>query len=271
MRWPLTDAVRTLAGGFTSATSGVASIVASATPHTKGAWVELVTSTGFDTTLLAILGRESINTNGADTSLLLDIGIGGSGSEIVLVPDIMWGHQAGERCLVLPLGVPAGSRISARTQSAVASQAMQLTCQMSGCGGWTSADCGRRATTYGANAATSSGVNSATPGAANTKSAWTQITASTTNPIRWLSPQAAGPAGVTSMSNMDALIDIGVGGAGSEQVIIPDLSYRHTSSEYCRFPQVAFPVNLPAGVRLAIRHQGSITTQVPSLTILGVD
>lgn len=271
MQWPMSDAGRVITGGSVSASSTPAVLTASGTTHTKGSWVELVTSTGYDTNLLWLGSRESTNSNGVDNSLLIDVGVGGSGSEVALISNLMWGHHPGERSLLIPIGIPSGTRISARFQSAVASKTMDFNCLLAGGGGWAGPDCGRRATTYGANTATSSGINSATPGSANTKSAWTQITSSTTNPIKWLIPMAAGPNGVTAFSNLDALIDIGIGGAGSEQVIVADLPYRHTTAEYSRFVQIAVPVNIAAGTRLAVRHAASITTQVPSLAIIGVD
>jgi hypothetical protein len=270
VQWPLSDAGLGQSGGVNLTTSAPNTIAASATPHTMGAWTELIATTGAESSMLWVMSRESIASTGVDTSLLLDIGIGGAGSELILVPSIMWGHNSGERTMLVPIHIPTGSRISARCQAAVISKTIEVTAFVAG-GGLGGGEYGARATAYGVNAATSSGTPLTTPGATNTKAAWTQIVASTTNPIRWLIPMAAPPAGDVALVNNDSLVDIGYGGSGSEQVLIANLPYRHTSAEACRFPQIAVPAFLPAGTRLAARSQGSSTTEVPSITLIGVD
>lgn len=271
MQWPLQDAGLTQSGAATTASSTPVTVTASATPHTKGSWVELVTTTSFDAGMIWLQCREFINANGVDTSMLLDIGVGASGSEQVIVSNVLIGHHPGSINLPIPVWIPSGSRIAVRVQSATASKATEVACYLTGGGGWSPSDAGGRATTYGANTATSSGTASSTPGAANTKGAWQQVTASTTAPARWLLALAAGPPGVTSMSNCDALVDVGYGGSGSEQALISNLQYRHNSSEAAHMSPVLVPCNIPAGSRLVVRHAGSITSQVPAVVLIGVD
>ena len=87
-----------------------------ASAHTKGAWFELVASTSFDWShiLLSLTDRST-------TVSIIDIGVGSSGNEEVLLQDILIdfagdsGRRDGQQVL-LPIGIPEGTRISGRSQ-----------------------------------------------------------------------------------------------------------------------------------------------------------
>lgn len=65
----------------------------------------------------------------------------------------------------------------------------------------------------------------------------------------------------TSAANRVYVVDIAIGGAGSEQIIIPDL-IASAASTYAAGVGLCyhFPIFLPAGTRVAFRAQGSVTT-----------
>lgn len=89
-----------------------------------------------------------------------------------------------------------------------------------------------------------------TPSAsADTKGSYTQLIASTTYDACGL---------LVNMSkanrNLPYLVDIAVGGAGSEQIIIPDLLYDQAYTAF-NAGQIYFPVAIPAGTRIAARCQ----------------
>lgn len=267
--WPLTDAGIAQSGVVNTSASVPITVTASGTTTAKGPWTELVDVVACDTATVVVMSRETIATNGSDTSLLLDLGIGGPGVETPIVSNLMWGHHLGERVLPIPIRVPAGARLCARIQSATSSKTMEVSCVLLG-GGYAT-DAGSRATTYGINTTTVTGVALSTPGGANTKGAWTEISSGTAAPLRWMIPMAAPPAGITALSNCDGLIDFGYGASGHEQVLVANLPYRHTSGEACRFPPITLPCNLPAGTRLVARHQATVTTHVPAVAVIGVD
>ena len=69
--------------------------------------------------------------------------------------------------------------------------------------------------------------------------------------------------GRTSAANRQTVIDIGIGAAGSEQVVLPDL----IGSNAALLSSLGglwyyFPIHLPAGTRVAVRAQSSVTTAV---------
>jgi hypothetical protein len=75
--WPATaGGALTAVGVDTSTSAGSVTATASATPHTKGSWVEVVASTATTSQSVILSLRDQIAANGADTSVLLDVGIG---------------------------------------------------------------------------------------------------------------------------------------------------------------------------------------------------
>lgn len=110
-----------------------------------------------------------------------------------------------------------------------------------------------RAVTYGADTATSAGTPLTAATATNTKGAWTEIVASTTDPIRLLIPFPSKPAG-TANSGANGLIDIGIGPAGSEVVILSNLRFESYSSEVFVTIHPWAPCRIPVGSRIAARY-----------------
>lgn len=95
------------------------------------------------------------------------------------------------------------------------------------------------------------GVAFTDPGSLNTKGAWTELVASS----------AGGDGLVVSgicynQTLTDRLVDIGTGGAGSEQVLIPDL-YVPQGSDTISLGPMFFPIPIPAGTRIAGRFARS--------------
>lgn len=95
--------------------------------------------------------------------------------------------------------------------------------------------------------------NCDTGATAHTKGAYTQIIASTTRDARGYSLSIRNSASNTA--SMNALIDLAVGAAASEKIILADVYYE--SAAYYYPPIVIGPIwtPIPAGSRLAIRGQ----------------
>jgi hypothetical protein len=180
----LTDRTPTAPGAGTT-------ITANATPHTKGATpTQLIASTAADSYAIQVHVHNNATSN-ASTATLLDIMTGGSGSEVVLIPDLMagWVHPVTTtnewRTYTFPIFIPSGTRLSARSQSITASK----TCSV----GITLLNrptqlgfVGTRVTAYGVTSASSYGTLH-TAGSTSTYGATAgQLTASTTNPIRYM-------------------------------------------------------------------------------------
>lgn len=122
--WPsVLEAQRIIDMGVVTATSNM-TVITAGTANVKGSWVQLVASTSIDfATLIVVAGMQS-------TSSVLDLGIGAAASEVALIQNVMLRGTQAAGCVVhpfiLPLSVPAGSRLAARSQSATASATVQV-------------------------------------------------------------------------------------------------------------------------------------------------
>ena len=103
----------------------------SATANTKGSWTQLIAATTFD----AIQVRVDMYLQtvfAAAESIAIDIGIGASGSEYVLIPNLMFstpGQFQSMKCQYnFPLQIKAGQRIAVRSQSNLASNTDKVSC-----------------------------------------------------------------------------------------------------------------------------------------------
>jgi len=109
-----------------------------------------------------------------------------------------------------------------------------------------------RLVTVGQTAASSTGTT-VTAGTANVKGVWAQISAAT--PVN--------ASGVIVMlaslsANGDYLIDIGIGAAGFESVLIRNILYCRRADDACA--HFRFDVGVPAGSRLVARAQSTASS-----------
>lgn len=271
--WPLASGFRAETFGTVTGNPAGTTVTSNATANTKGSWIQLDASTAFDSTALLL----AIDLQYSDTLYLFDIGVGASGSEQVLIPNLLVVASAGiSTQLLLPIGIPAGSRIAARAQDNFGGSPGYLSGTLFARGFYNTSPL-QNFTAYGPNTTTSGGV-SVDPGAtANTKSAWVQLTASTTSVHKALMLSAIRPnPGTLVTANYAQLIDIGVGASGSEQVLAQNLRmecstqtggvatpYTPGSGTLSGFaalqPGYIPPIfcDIPAGSRLAVRHSSS--------------
>lgn len=271
--WPLASGFRAESFGTTTASQGGTTVTSSATAHTKGAWVQLDAATAFEATMLALY----ITVQFQDTLYLVDIGIGAAGSEQVLIPNLLVSQSVGVTTeVVLPISVPAGSRISVRSQDNFGSSGLYVS-GMLYAGGLANNPPYQTVTAYGISTATSTGVSADAGGTANTKGVWAQIVAATTTTIKALLISAIRSAPATSAAtDYSTLYDIGVGASGSEQVLLPNMRlFCSTMTGGVSTPYTAgsgtlsglstvvpriiqpIPCDIPSGVRLAVRQQST--------------
>lgn len=115
--------------------------------------------------------------------------------------------------------------------------------------------------TIGADTATTLATQLTAPGVINTKSAWTQISASTS-----ASAQSMVVFILASSAEGDVLIDIGTGGAGAETVVVPNIVF-HGDNTRNISTYFVFPVAISSGTRVAARYQSTSTTTAVFVTI----
>jgi hypothetical protein len=225
-------------------------LTASATPHTKGSWSQIIASTSNVTTLIRFF-IAGVNVSTADSATLLDIGVGASGSETVIVPDLAIGGSSGSFYSV-PVEIPSGSRIAARIQGVRASQTATINSRdFFALNAGDTASIGTTADVLGTDTATSTGT--AMSGASGT---WVEIEDSTTKDYIGFSI-APSTSDTDTTAFGDAAYEIGVGAAGSE-VAFGYIQFAFGATENFslaanRSPNL-FGREVPTGSRLAIRH-----------------
>ena len=106
--------------GADTSISNATEVIPGAT-NVKGTWVEICPSLDFNASAVLICTFPFGTMT--DSNFLLDIGIGSSGSEQVILGDLMLGGESTDNCLTpntigpLPAGLPMNTRIVARVQS----------------------------------------------------------------------------------------------------------------------------------------------------------
>ena len=254
--WLLSPAVGAAElAGIDGAYTRIVSITAHASANTKGSYVELLASTARNYDAMMI--TESYCQGDAD--YLTDIAIGAAGSEQVIINNIIRSaddiavHYGGG-ILVFPIQIPAGSRISARCQCSVGGNYNRYGITFLASNFYK--QCAGIVDTYGAAAADSGGV-SIDPGAtADTKGAWVEISAGITRSAKFII-LGTGAQGNYTRRVSNWFVDVGIGAAGSEQVLIPNLVFGTHTYQGILLPTntAAIPVDIPAGTRLSVRAQ----------------
>ena len=227
------------AGADTSVSEGT-QVSAAGSNNVKGSYVQLIASTAHPAGgMLIVLG----GANSGGRGFLVDIAVGAAASEQVIIPNLY--HYAQQDSTFtytyVPISVPKGSRLSARVQSTSASSNVRVNLIL--VAGESSLP--QAAVDYGSNTGSTTGTSVTSGSGSNNKGSWAQLTASTTAPHRW------GIFCVRASGNSQYLFDIGIGGSGSEQVLVPNLNCRDSSTG----PPVIYsmPMRIPKGTRVACR------------------
>jgi hypothetical protein len=262
--WNLGSGFRSETFGTSSGTTshGGTTVTSSGSVDTKGSWTQIAASTSFDAAAIYL----NLDTAFTDTNYLLDIGVGAAASETILIPDVMIAAEGGKGVFVtFPVTIPAGSRIAARCAANFASSGMFVSVTLFSAS-FVDHPSGQNVTAYGVVTSGSKGTTVNAGGVANTKGSWTQITASTTRDHKGLIVGAERPVlSVIVAGGYSQLTDIGVGGAGSEQILVPDIRFQSQAPLGTTSPRgqlepsfIALPAcDIPAGSRLAVRQQST--------------
>lgn len=214
-------------------------------PNSKGSYVEMTPALPYD-----ISGIYFSLQNQPSQYQCLDVAIGGSGSEVIVAPDLLASASLSgthaDMAFFLPLSLPKGTRIAVRSQGSGGSGFMTvkgffLADGFAGLQGPT------RWSSWGFQSGTTNGTQFTTGN--GSKGSWTQLVAATDITTRWFIVEITGDT-----SPVDMAIDIGVGAAASEIVIIPDIHYTVESLGLFVGP---FPFTIPKGTRIAVRGRAS--------------
>lgn len=232
-------------------------LLVSGSTHTKTAWVEFVTSTPIDADGLFV---SLMNGNAANHSFLVDIAIGAAGSEVVIASNVLVAQLANVPLqLFLPFAIPEGSRIAARAQASATPTAVWLRFMLTA-GGTLATPPGGRLLTFGATTGTTRGI--ALTGNNGSFGSWVELTASTSADVAalWIIAGNVANSAPIAGSLTELLIDIGVGGAGSEvSVLGPIPAVSTTAGIMLATIPTWFACSIPAGSRIAARYQSNTT------------
>lgn len=259
----------------TSSAYGIA-LTANASNNVKGAYSQLVASTPQDAYGLLI------QIQGSSTGdHLIDIAIGAAASEQIIAANIVHARQIGNTrrgsYALIPGFIPSGTRLSAREQcSTGGANALIAIILLPAIGPFSLANL-TRMTNYGGNTTTSGGVSIQPGGTINTKGAYSQISSSTTNPMRWAVLMFGNQANAAraNTANNSWTVDVAIGSAGNETIIVPDVFIGAGAADSVVVPiLVSIPTNIPSGTRVAVRAQCTIndaTDRTFDFSMLGAD
>jgi hypothetical protein len=249
--------------------SAEVSLTANTSAHTKGSYSELIASTSANAGLLVLMVQD-ISTAATNTATLIDIATGASGSETAIISNLAVGGALTTTgptgvAVAVPLKIASGTRISARIQSVVTG-GKTATAQvfLFDVGGDyatapTSVDVitGDTATSQGISFSGSSGT-------------WVEAIASTSRAYRAV---AIVPSTHNSAINTVApQLEVGVGASGSEQVFgLTVASYSNNENVQSSPPYLSlFGRNIPAGSRLAVKHNIAANPDRYGFTLIGI-
>lgn len=253
--------------------SSSANIVATAGNGVKGSYTQVLAAANMTQDCDGLMCL--LNWPSSASTLLVDIAVGAAASEVVIAPNLMAQASAVAGpvpyLFYLPTPLVSGTRIAARAIAQAASKSVGITV-------WpvSASYLGlmelSRITDYGsAGAAASRGTAVVASASINTKGAWTALSTSTTNDMKAVYV-AIGSQGA-SKGTLDNRLDIGVGAAGSEVVVIPDLYFGSFTTTTHVLPALYGPIlmDIPAGTRLSARTQSSTASASYDIIVYGVD
>lgn len=224
----------------------------------KGSWSQLVAATGFDADGLWV--QQGVS-NGIEQ--IVDIGSGGSGSEQVIIANLLNGGAGADEVknVFFPLDIPAGSRLAARSQVRSGQSGNTYLAVVLGAATHFSTPL-QRVTTYGIDTSRTAGAYGIIVDAGastNTKSSWVEVDAACANPIKYLTIVVN--CFEQTRSAQYWLFDVAVGAAGSEQTILSNLWFAIDATNGPTIPGTwTLPCAIPAGTRLAVRAQSNTST-----------
>ncbi len=245
-----------------------ASINTGAVAHVKTPWAEIDASTAKTVDFIDVYLLNSA-LSATNSSALLDIAVGAVGSEVVIVSNLPvgYGNQWSNRIRV-PVRVAAGVRLSVRVQgvrvSALHAQAFDLRRLPDGAGRGPD-----HLVTMGTNLATSQGVVVPAATVANVRTPWVEVVASSIERFSAviLGVQFAGD----TITSGNLVVDVGIGPAGAEVVVVPDVPYSANTAEFIQgWTDSLFAADIPAGSRIAVRMQNAQLANPIDITVIGV-
>lgn len=198
--WPLPTSPVRRAVSRTASSVSYTSVVSSGTANAEGAWAQVTASCPIDTKALFLRGN-GFNSSGVASPGQLDIAVGASGSEQVILADLQVGNSPANASWIVPCSIAAGQRIAYRLASPRTSVTLQLVTDFLGEDSVAGAFPGvARWVTYGADTTNCRGT-AVTPGASGAWGSWTQIGTTSNDHDLWIARADMGAQTATTAIN----------------------------------------------------------------------
>ncbi len=228
----------------------------SSTINTKGSWSQVTASLPHDAYgfWLTMAGTA---TSATSTDMLMDIGIGAGGSEVVLVPNLLAGWLGtptqGPRTLFIPIFIPKGTRVAIRNQGVIASDTVDCMFHFNSGNPSMRGNLFVGCDAFGIVSASSAGL-AHTPGNTGAESTWASIGSATTKSYGAILPLIQ--SSNTTTTAIAYHWEIGIG-----SVTLAEWYYMGNTGEYLNGPFPAEPaaVNIASGAQLQVRAEASGT------------
>ena len=255
-------------GGRSTGSTRGTTVTSSTTAHTKGSWAQILAATSFDAVGLWVHTHAYITAGSSQkNNFLVDLGVGGAGSEVVRLPDLFLEHGASgmtpmgsTKSVFFPLAIPSGTRIAARCQADTdgsgGSNALDVSVTLLRAGWYTNSPAGF-IETAGVDSSNSRGTSVSPNASANTKGSWAQLTAATTR--AWTGFYLA--VGTESINTGSYLLDIAIDHGATPRIILPDLPIgivQESAGDAISHVDPGWfyiPAHVPAGAQLGVRCQ----------------
>lgn len=235
--------------------------IPSAAANTKpSGWTELVASTSEDANGL-LISMDQLTSAAAGAGFMMDLAIGAASSETIIIDNLHGTTGVANETLYhfpVPIKIPKGTRLSMKSQTSLASKSIAVSIQLLR-SNFSSIAGGGSVTTIGADTSTTKGVVVDAGASSNTKGSWVEIIASTVEDYKgfFLGVGTNNNSAVATAGRF--LMDIGVGGSGSEEVIYPDLALMTETRDVVNYPNYYRGISIPSGSRIAVRMQANTT------------
>jgi len=256
--WVPHTAARSENRGAVPGSSAGTVITGSGTANTKGSYTDIGSTISFDYEWIVL----AVGAGSGAADYVFDLAINVGGNRFTIAADLRYCNRrvANQQwdIFVLPIHVPSGSQLSVRCASSTSSATLEIVIIGYSSGPFGAPGYSRCLAFY--TPSTSMGINCDPGAVANTKTR-TQIIAST--PGRAVALLAyVGPNADISASATRWLFDIETGGAGSEQVLLPNL-YLGRGAPYDIPTSMVFgpyPCDIPTASRMSVNIQSHVTT-----------
>lgn len=235
-------------------------LTASGTPHAKGSWATLVTTTydsfGF------WLGTAGTSTAATRTDGMIDLGIGTAGSpENIILPEWLCGWRAapnlGPQMVFIPIFLPRGTILQGRMQALIASDTVDVLVVLNGGASAIPGPLFSGADAYGTSAASSIGT-SHTPGNTGAESTAADLGGTLAKHYGAVMLGLGGTLADTTQTTTAYHWELLVGGV----TVAEWYGITHTTEAVQGpFPPAPFYASLPSGSQLQVRAEASGTAE----------